>query len=238
MPRTACPHSQTAARPWHEAYHLARATGISSTMSVARRSRERDPLQLIDPDKLGRSKRPGDRAVTCLLVLFVGLAVMVLSFAVMRSRSANSGDIRTQPVQTGNPVSDGFRVVRVLDGDTVIIVGRDNIELTLRLAGVDAPEMNQPFGHQSAEFLAALLSDQTIHLDDVKREKFGRVLAHAYLGSRWVDLEIVRQGWAWVYPDSDSRVLREAEHEARAERAGLWSAESPMSPWEWREDGK
>lgn len=207
-------------------------------MWADRRFPERDPSNVIDPVTLTRSRRRGDRAVTCLLVLFVGLAVIVLSFAVMRSRTHDAGAARIHAAQSGGLASDGFRVLRILDGDTVVVVGRDSIELTLRLAGVDAPETNQPFGPEAADFLRALLSDQTIHLDNVKREKFGRILAHAYLGSRWVDLEIVRQGWAWVYRDADSRVLREAESKARADKAGLWSSDSPIPPWEWRKDGQ
>ena len=132
----------------------------------------------------------------------------------------------------------GFRVVRIKDGDTIVIVGQDNIDLELRLAGIDAPERDQPFGAEAATFLESLLSGQTVHLDNVEREKYGRVLANVYLGSRWVDLELVQHGCAWVYPNTDSRALRDAEAKARTERTGLWSLDSPTPPWEWRKTGE
>ncbi len=41
------------------------------------------------------------------------------------------------------------RIVRVLDGDTVEILGEGNQLKRVRLAGIDAPEKNQPFGQRS-----------------------------------------------------------------------------------------
>lgn len=165
------------------------------------------------------------------------LAVIVLGVAIVRSRTHESSVVAI-PSQVPAHSDQGFRVVRVLDGDTIVIVGQDDIELTLRLAGIDAPEKDQAFGNEAAQFLENLLTGQIVHLDDVKREKYGRVLANAYLGSRWVDLEVVQHGWAWMYPDVDSRVLREAEAKARGEKTGLWSSGLPTPPWEWRKQGE
>lgn len=43
------------------------------------------------------------------------------------------------------------RIVRVLDGDTVEILGEGNQLKRVRLAGIDAPEKNQPFGQREHE---------------------------------------------------------------------------------------
>ena len=50
------------------------------------------------------------------------------------------------------------RIVRVLDGDTVEILGEGNQLKRVRLAGIDAPEKNQPFGQRSRQELASLPS--------------------------------------------------------------------------------
>lgn len=203
------------------------------TVTEVRRVRAVDRRDLVDPACPTPSKRPGDRAITWLVVSFVFLAIIVLGFATARSRTSEPavGSTPSQPAANSN---QGFRVVRVLDGDTIVIVGQDNIELTLRLAGIDAPEKDQAFGNDAAQFVDSLLTGRIVRLDNVKRDKFGRVLAHAYLETRWIDLEIVQHGWAWVYPDSESRVLREAEASARDQNAGLWSSDTPTPPWEWR----
>lgn len=166
------------------------------------------------------------------------MAAAVLGFAIVRSRSAPSPEVNRPSENSISKSDQGFRVVRILDGDTLVVMGQDYIELTLRLAGIDAPEKDQPSGEQASQFLESLLSEQIIELDNVQRDKYGRILAHVYIGARWLDLEMVQSGWAWVYPEANSRVLRRAEAEARANRAGLWALDSPMPPWEWRKESR
>lgn len=48
-------------------------------------------------------------------------------------------------------------------------------------------------------------------------------------------LDLVRQGLAWYFKKySDDQQLAQAEIDARAARAGLWSGVDPMPPWEYR----
>ncbi|MCB9858790.1 MAG: thermonuclease family protein [Phycisphaerales bacterium] len=129
-------------------------------------------------------------------------------------------------------------MTRVVDGDTIVVVGRDEIEQTVRLAEIDAPEKDQPSGQEATQFVQGLLEGKIVQLENVGREKFGRILAQVYLDSRRIDIEIVQNGWEWVYPNSDSRVLRDAEARARSQETGLWGSDSPMPPWEWRKGGR
>src|SRR5688572_24900225 len=127
-------------------------------MVEVRRIHPGQDRDVLDPNRIEPSRRPGDRMVTGLVVLFVCIAVLVLGFAIARSRMArSSGPIQT--AETPAPEADqGFRVVRIKDGDTVVIIGQDNIDLELRLAGIDAPEKDQPFGAEAAQFLESLLT--------------------------------------------------------------------------------
>lgn len=47
------------------------------------------------------------------------------------------------------PVQDGWRVLRVIDGDTLVIDGYDGEPTSVRLLGIDAPERGEP-GHAEA----------------------------------------------------------------------------------------
>src|SRR5437660_11952135 len=47
-------------------------------------------------------------------------------------------------------------VVKVLDGDTLVIADAAKKRHTVRLAGIDAPERNQPFWLEARRSLAAL----------------------------------------------------------------------------------
>jgi endonuclease YncB( thermonuclease family) len=48
--------------------------------------------------------------------------------------------------------------------------------------------------------------------------------------------EQVRRGMAWVSPrqTGPGSALYELEAYARLQKVGLWAAEKPVPPWEWR----
>src|SRR6476659_8616504 len=54
------------------------------------------------------------------------------------------------------PVVESGRLVRVVDGDTYDVLARGG-RYRVRLLGVDAPEPDQPFGHQAGDSVARLL---------------------------------------------------------------------------------
>lgn len=168
------------------------------------------------------------------MISFVCLAVIVLGYVVIRSRSPVGAASTDSAAIEGNSPARSFRVVRVVDGDTIVVIGLDQIELTVRLADIDAPENRQPFGQDATQFLRGLVEGQAVQLEDLGRGKYGRELAQVYADSQWIELSLVQHGWAWVYPESDSRVLRDAEASARANKLGLWSAQTPIPPWDWR----
>jgi micrococcal nuclease len=47
---------------------------------------------------------------------------------------------------------------------------------------------------------------------------------------------LVKNGWCWWYRKYApvDTALEGLEHEARAERKGLWMDLQPLPPWEWR----
>src|SRR3954453_17005721 len=100
-------------------------------------------------------------------------------------------------------VSQEFRVVRVLDGDT-IVVQRDGAPETVRLLGVDTPETHHPtkpvqcFGPEASDYTHARLLGQAVTLerDAEARDIYGRLLMYVSLdGARFND-ELLRLGYA------------------------------------------
>jgi len=52
------------------------------------------------------------------------------------------------------PLSQSARVVQVVDGDTLVVwLDEGDGDVTVGLCGVDAPELAQPLGEESREFL-------------------------------------------------------------------------------------
>lgn len=100
------------------------------------------------------------------------------------------------------------RVVRVIDGDTVVL----DIDLGcgvvlegehVRLAGIDAPEKvgaEKQLGLEARDFLGCLLSPigskVLIRTQKDKRGSFARLLVDIYRGDVHVNEEMVNEGYA------------------------------------------
>lgn len=134
------------------------------------------------------------------------------------------------------------RVVRVVDGDTIVIDrGRGNERL--RYIGIDTPESVKPdspvelMAREASAANAALVEGREVVLEaDVSdRDPFDRLLRYVWLreGNAWVfvNLELVRRGFAQVAtypPDVRWRDdLADAQREAREAGAGLWVPATP-----------
>jgi len=122
-------------------------------------------------------------------------------------------------------------VTEVIDGDS-IVVGSEQV----RLAHIDAPEWNQPFGRQAKEFVMGNCLGWKVRLKRMGKDQYGRTLAEVILpDGRNLNQELVREGLAWHYRRySHDRFYQELEHEARAKKKGLWADSYTIAPWEWR----
>ena len=141
----------------------------------------------------------------------------------------------------GPAVADEFkgRVVGVTDGDTIKVLHVNQAE-TVRLVGVDAPEKRQPYGDRARRFTADLAFDRTVTVVTSGRDRNGRLLGEVVLpDGRSLNQELVRAGYAWWFRKYSRDVtLARLEEEARQGRRGLWAAETPQAPWEYRVNGR
>jgi endonuclease YncB( thermonuclease family) len=133
------------------------------------------------------------------------------------------------------------RVVGVTDGDTVTVLLPRNVQVKVRLAGIDAPEKRQPFGQRAKERLSVLVFGKTVTVVGTKRDRYRRLLAKLLVDGRDANVEMVSSGLAWHYkryeaeqPREDRMVYSRAEMTARSERRGLWFDPPPVPPWEYR----
>jgi len=80
------------------------------------------------------------------------------------------------------PATVTGKVVSVHDGDTVTVRTDDGQTLKVRLQGIDAPELRQPFGSRSRDELSALVKGKPVTLIEHGRDKYGRTLANVIVG--------------------------------------------------------
>ena len=147
------------------------------------------------------------------------------------------------------------KVDKVADGDTVTIVDNQGQKHQIRLAGIDAPEKNQPYGDVSTQGLIELVLGKLVTVEYEKRDRYKRIMGKVLVDPpgdvfcmalgcvKKIDagLEQIKAGLAWHYKyyqmeqsEEDRRLYSEAEQEARIKRIGLWKDEEPMAPWKWR----
>ena len=121
------------------------------------------------------------------------------------------------------------RTVRTEAGET----------LKIRLHGIDAPEAKQAFGTVARKALAELIAEKTVSVEEVDRDRYGRVVARVTIAGKLVNAEMVRSGLAWRYVTYDKRnEFGRLEDDARRQRRGLWADAHPVAPWEWRKTEK
>jgi len=132
--------------------------------------------------------------------------------------------------------SDAARVVRVVDGDTVVVrtAGHDE---RVRYIGVDTPESVKPgtpvqcFAKAASAENRRLVEGQEVRLvgDAEARDRYGRMLAYVYRkrDGLFVNAELVRRGYARVLtipPNvAHESEFRRLARRARAAGRGLWS---------------
>lgn len=160
-----------------------------------------------------------------------------LAIALLAACGPGPGALRAAPgaPAPGLPAGVDVTVERVVDGDTVIVSGRQSV----RLIGVDAPETKDPrrpvgcFGQEASRFLASLLPAGTaVRLvgDVEQHDRYKRLLAYLYRASDglFVNAELVRRGYANVLtipPNvAHSEEFVELARQARVDNRGLWAA--------------
>jgi endonuclease YncB( thermonuclease family) len=156
------------------------------------------------------------------------LATVLVALCVLASATAGAAEL------------DGT-VVAISDGDTLTLLGTDKRQHRIRLDGIDAPERTQQYGQRARQSRAQLAHGRAAHVDCPKVDRYGRALCRVTVDGVDVGLEQIRRGLAWHYVRYaheqraiDRARYAQAESDARAKSAGLWSFDDPVAPWDYR----
>jgi len=76
------------------------------------------------------------------------------------------------------------RVTKVIDGDTFMAASRKN---PVRLANVDAPEKGTRGGAAATKALKSMIQGETVSIDTVARDSYGRSVAKVKVGRNSVN---------------------------------------------------
>lgn len=145
------------------------------------------------------------------------------------------------------PGSEEAEVVRVVDGDTIVVEITDRAEgpgagqaqvgqeYPVRLIGIDTPESVKPgtpvecFGKEASAAAEALLGGADVRLvkDVEEADRYDRLLRYVYLEGEMANARLVANGYAsaYTYPPNvrHSELFVQLQREARESGRGLWS---------------
>jgi len=152
-----------------------------------------------------------------------------------------SGDFPTCPTSAAHPQWLTGRVIRVHDGDTLMLNTGTGTE-HVRLQGIDAPELLQEAGPQAQLALSLLSLERTVAVAWAGRDVYGRLLGQVFSSTcQDINLTLLEQGMAWFYkayaceldPTRRARYAL-AQAQAQSARQGLWQQAQPVAPWVYR----
>jgi micrococcal nuclease len=133
----------------------------------------------------------------------------------------NSSD--TKEDSNNNP---GYMVTEVIDGDTIVLLGGERI----RFIGMNTPEEGMYFYAEARDVLKIMILGKEVWLEkDISEyDQYGRKLRYVYYEDIFVNLEMVKRGFANIFtypPDVKySEKFLEAERYARENDLGLWKS--------------
>jgi micrococcal nuclease len=142
-----------------------------------------------------------------------------------------------QSKESRNPIDEKRVVIRVIDGDTIVVSPNEKV----RLIGVDTPETTHPkkavecFGKDAKEFTWSMVERRSVRLvlDESNaarnhKDRYGRTLAYVYFDDgTMLNAELIRRGYAHAYtrfPFRHAVEFRQLERTARSQAVGLWAS--------------
>jgi endonuclease YncB( thermonuclease family) len=118
----------------------------------------------------------------------------------------------TFPIQCG-------KVVKVYDGDTITIAakmpyigGSPIYRFSVRLNGIDTPEIKgssedeKNLARMAREFVENMILHKWVRLENVKNEKYGRLLADVYIDDVHLNALLVEKRYAVAYDGGTKQI--------------------------------
>lgn len=172
-----------------------------------------------------------------------GVACEALPRRGSKPKPSSPATVRSPRTQLPTDRQSQVIVLSVGDGDT-LKVQDGQTKMTVRLACVDAPERAQaPWGQAASERLKQLLPmGQVVQLREVDRDRYGRTVAEVSVNGQSINLQMVQEGMAVIYPKyfhnctATQGQYRRAEAIAQQQGMGLWNPNNPLliMPWQFR----
>lgn len=144
------------------------------------------------------------------------------------------------------------RIKNCHDGDTCQILTSGGLWFSVRLAGIDAPEIGrsgtrvesaQNFSNEARKKLLSILENsRELTVTQVDLDPFNRPVVEIFAGGDCINIKLLELGLAERYRGKnkliDSERYDAAETTAKKLKRGIWSLKDYKSPSTWRREQK
>ena len=139
------------------------------------------------------------------------------------------------------PISEQWQVLSVDDGDT-IKVEKDGVVERIRFCDMDAPEISQPLGKESRNYLQSLIpSHNSVQISIIGTDRYNRKIGEIFViangTEKFINEEMTKSGMAYNYDRykncPNQVAMGNGEAIAKSKKIGVWSG-NYEKPWDYR----
>ena len=177
-----------------------------------------------------------------------GCALVGASIVITWNKVTKSENLVASPKIVGTSNTNNFDVCDVVpnsvhDGDTIRVKCQGE-QVKVRFACIDAPELAQPMGTESRDYLRSLLSEANnqVKIQPITTDRYGRTVAQLWrkssIGEELVQSRMAGAGMAYPYDRyksdcPDWEAVTSSSSRAESERIGVYS-QNLEKPWDYR----
>jgi endonuclease YncB( thermonuclease family) len=194
--------------------------------------------------------------INALPIIAIGVLVWYSLQAPKTSRETLSIPQRqsaTLQIPNGEPDPDAaaslpeYEVVAnsIHDGDTLRVRSSKGEVIKVRFACVDAPELKQPLGQESRNYLRSMINEagNKVKIQIVDVDRYGRSVAELWTKSGLLQSRMTAAGMAFAYdqyskncPNWDA--VKSSEKAAMEFKLGVWRSPNFERPWDYRKSNR
>jgi len=131
------------------------------------------------------------------------------------------------------------------DGDTLRTRSGTGEILKIRFACVDAPELKQPLGQESRNYLRSMINEAggKVKIQIVDVDRYGRSVAELWTKSGLVQSRMTAAGMAFAYDQYSKNcphwdAVKSSEKAAINLKVGVWRSPNFERPWDYRKSNR
>jgi endonuclease YncB( thermonuclease family) len=134
----------------------------------------------------------------------------------------------------------------IYDGDTLRLRSPKGEVLKVRFACIDAPELKQPLGEESRNYLRSLVSrgGNKVKLQPITTDRYGRTVAQLWNGNGLIQSQMAIAGMAYGYDQYKKdcpnwEAIKSTQAQAQEAKLGVWRLPNGgQRPWDYRKSNR